>query len=92
MIKKLKAVTKVKNKLGIHVRPATYLAKLLQSMHSNVILTYKEKSINARSIMSIMILAASIGSKLVISAKGPDAQQAVDALCHLIEDKFGEEE
>ena len=49
---------KIKNDLGLHIRPATYIAKLLQSFKSSVEFTYKSETINARSIMSILTLVA----------------------------------
>lgn len=91
MEKKVEAVTKVKNKLGLHVRPATVIAKILQKRKAKVTLTYKGESVNARSIMSIMILAAPKNAQLKIEAEGSDAEITLEELLMAFENRFGEE-
>jgi phosphocarrier protein len=56
-VKKLTCKVKVKNTLGLHARPATMIAKLLQESRSQVKILYKEEIIDARSIISILMLA-----------------------------------
>lgn len=91
MQKKVESITKVKNKLGLHVRPATYIAKILQKSQSKVTLTYKGESVNARSIMSIMILTAPKNAKVKIEVEGVDAEKTLSSLLHAFETQFGED-
>lgn len=85
------AFVKVKNKLGLHVRPASTIAKILQKRNAKVLLTYKGETVNARSIMSIMILAAPKNAQLKITAEGSDAEETLKELLFAFENRFGEE-
>lgn len=91
MEQKVESFAKVKNKLGLHVRPATTIAKLLQKKKAKVTLTYKGESVNARSIMSIMILAAPKNAKLKIEVEGVDAKETLNDLLQAFDNKFGED-
>ena len=91
MEEKIESVAKVQNKLGLHVRPAATIAKLLQKRKAKVTLTYKGETVNARSIMSIMILAAPKNAKLKIEVEGIDAKETLDDLMQAFESKFGED-
>ena len=73
------------------MRPATTIAKILQKRKAKVTLTYKGESVNARSIMSIMILAAPKNAQLKIQAEGCDAQETLVELKTAFENRFGEE-
>ncbi|MBI3211351.1 MAG: HPr family phosphocarrier protein [Simkania negevensis] len=90
MEEKLQQTVKVKNNLGLHVRPASYIAKLLQGSKSKVTLTYKKTTINARSIMSIMILAAPKNARITICAQGVDAKVIIQKLAQAFEMEFEE--
>lgn len=81
---------KIKNTLGLHARPAAIIAKLLQVSKSSVTFTYKKETINARSIMSILMLAASKNSYITINANGDDAELVVQKLVDAFENQFGE--
>jgi phosphocarrier protein len=81
----------VQNKLGIHARPAALFAKTANRFKSDVFVEKDGETINAKSIMGLMMLAAGPGSKLVVVAKGPDAAAAVDAIEEIVKNKFGEE-
>jgi phosphocarrier protein HPr len=81
---------KVKNALGLHARPATIIVKLLQASKSAVSFTYKKEMINARSIMSILMLAANKNSQITITADGEDAEEIVSRLVEAFENEFGE--
>lgn len=85
------ATVKVKNKLGLHVRPAATIAKILQKRKAKVTLTYKGESVNARSIMSIMILAAPKNAQLRIQVEGNDAEETLSELKAAFENRFGED-
>ncbi|MDR3624267.1 MAG: HPr family phosphocarrier protein [Chlamydiales bacterium] len=81
---------KVKNALGLHTRPATAIVKLLQDCKSQVSFTYKKDTINAKSIMSILILAARKNSKITITAEGSDADEIIGKLVDAFDTSFGE--
>ena len=81
----------MRNKLGLHVRPATQIAKILQKRKAKVTLTYKGQSVNARSIMSIMILAAPKNAQLKIEVEGSDARLTLEELLSAFTKKFGED-
>jgi phosphocarrier protein len=81
----------IKNKLGLHARPASLLVKLAGKFESEIQLAKDDTEINAKSILGVMMLAAGPGQCITISAKGSDAEEAVDAIASLIESGFGEE-
>lgn len=81
----------VQNKLGIHARPAALFAKTANKFKSDVFVEKDGETINAKSIMGLMMLAAGPGSKILVIAKGPDAADAVKAIEELLESKFGED-
>ena len=78
------------NKYGLHARPAMQVVQLAQKYSSNIEVTKDALKVDAKSIMSVMRLAATKGTMLRISANGDDAQQAVDAISELISNGFGE--
>ncbi|HSX12299.1 MAG TPA: HPr family phosphocarrier protein [Rhabdochlamydiaceae bacterium] len=88
---KLQRKVKIKNGLGLHARPATSIAKLLQKFKASVTFTYRHESVNARSIMSILMLAANKNSQIIITCDGEDAQEAMDSLVEAFEKRFGED-
>ena len=87
---KLVSRVKVKNALGLHARPATLIVKLLQGFKSSVTFTYKKETINARSIMSILILAIRKNTQLTIAVEGEDAEETMESLVQVFENQFGE--
>ena len=86
------ATTTISNKLGLHARASAKLTKLAGSFPCEVCMAKGERRVNAKSIMGVMMLAAGIGSEVVIDTDGDQAQEALDALLALIADKFGEGE
>ncbi|MEQ6437880.1 HPr family phosphocarrier protein [Comamonas sp. w2-DMI] len=80
----------ISNKLGLHARASAKLTKLAGSFPCDVWMTKGERRINAKSIMGVMMLAAGVGSEVVLETDGEQEQQAMDALVALINDKFGE--
>ena len=80
----------VVNRQGVHARPAAEIVKAASKFKSDVTIVRDDLEVNGKSIMGVMMLAAEQGSTLVLRAKGPDADQAVDAIAHLIASKFGE--
>ena len=83
---------KVKNALGLHARPAAMIAKLLQGASSQVTLTYKQETVNARSIMSILMLAIKKNSLITLTIEGDDADDVLAKLIDAFENQFGEED
>jgi phosphocarrier protein len=81
----------VKNRAGIHARPAALIVQTAGKYESQVYISRDSQQINAKSIMGIITLGAAYDTKLVISADGPDEQEAVDALVRLFENRFEEE-
>ena len=88
---KLTAKVQVKNAMGLHTRPATEIVKLLQRFKSKVSLTYKKDTINARSILGILMLAACQNSRITIAIEGEDAEETMQALVEAFEKGFGTE-
>ena len=80
------------NKLGLHARASTKLTQVASQFGSEVWIERNNRRVNAKSIMGVMMLAASKGSKVVLEATGADEQAAIEALAVLINDKFGEGE
>jgi phosphocarrier protein HPr len=82
----------ISNKLGLHARASAKLTKLAGSFPCEVWLSKGERRINAKSIMGVMMLAAGLGSEVVVETIGEQADAALAALLALINDKFGEGE
>jgi phosphocarrier protein len=80
------------NKYGLHARPAMQFVELANQFQSQIEVSNGVLSVDAKSIMSVMRLAATQGSTLKISLDGPDASEAADALEALIHDGFGQME
>jgi phosphocarrier protein HPr len=80
------------NKLGLHARASAKLTKLAGSFPCQVWLAKGDRRVNAKSIMGVMMLAAGIGSEVVLETDGEQEQEAMQALLALINDKFGEGE
>ena len=81
----------VSNKLGIHARPAALFVKTANRFQCDVFVEKDGEKVNGKSIMGLMMLAAGPGSKLTVSADGPDASQALAEIEALIKRKFDEE-
>ena len=86
----IQTTTTISNKLGLHARASAKLTKLAGSFACEVWMSKGERRVNAKSIMGVMMLAAGIGTPVVVETSGVDEQTAMDALLALIADKFGE--
>ncbi|KTF28556.1 phosphotransferase system, HPr-related domain protein [Chlamydia pecorum] len=84
------AVCVVKNPSGIHVRPAGTLVLLLEGEECEVSFTFGKKTINAKSIMSILMLGVPQGGEVMVSVQGKDAQRVLKKLQDAFESGFGE--
>lgn len=80
------------NKLGLHARASAKLSQLAGKFECEVWLARGSRRVNAKSIMGVMMLAATKGTKVMIETNGVDEAQAIEALVALVEDYFGEGE
>ena len=80
------------NKLGLHARAASKLVNCASQFASEVFITRKGNRVSAKSIMGVMMLAASKGVELELEVEGEDEQACRDAIIELINDRFGESE
>lgn len=80
------------NKLGLHARASTKLTQIAAQFASQIWIGRNNRRVNAKSIMGVMMLAASKGSKVTLEADGEDETAAMAALVALINDRFGEGE
>lgn len=87
---KLANKVRIKNRLGLHTRPATEIVKLLQGSKSDVSFTYKRETVNAKSILSILMLAVSKNAHITITVEGSDAEETMDKLLRAFDSSFGE--
>ena len=82
----------IPNKLGLHARAAAKLVSTASGFSSQVYLERNGNRINGKSIMGVMMLAASQGSEVTIITEGEDEKQALHSLLALVQDGFGEEQ
>lgn len=88
----ISTTTTISNKLGLHARASAKLTKLAGSFPCDVWIARGERRVNAKSIMGVMMLAAGLGSEVMLETSGPQEQECMDALLALMADKFGEGE
>jgi phosphocarrier protein len=81
----------LRNQLGLHARAASRFVELAGQFRSRIRISSEGSVVDGKSILGILTLAAPVGSTIVILAEGADAEQAVDRLAALVEDRFGEE-
>jgi phosphocarrier protein len=81
----------IRNRLGLHARAAARFVHAANRYRSRVTLSRRGKTMDGKSILGILLLAASEGSRLEVAAEGEDETEAVEALAALIEGGFGEE-
>ncbi|HBR96699.1 MAG TPA: HPr family phosphocarrier protein [Gammaproteobacteria bacterium] len=80
------------NKLGLHARAAAKLVKLVSAYESHIEIGKSGQMVNAKSIMGVMMLAASRGSQMTLTAEGNDEEAAMEAVTALINNRFDEDE
>jgi len=80
------------NQLGLHARAAAKLVKLAANFSSHIEIGREEQMVNAKSIMGVMMLAASKGTTVQLRIEGEDQKQAMTAITDLINDRFEEEQ
>ncbi len=82
----------ISNKLGLHARAAAKLVTLSGRFESEIFLERNGNRVNSKSIMGVMMLAAAQGTRLVLTADGPDEEAAVAEIVALVENRFDEAE
>jgi len=84
----IKSCFTVLNEKGLHTRPSTELVKCVSGFKSDVTLSYQDMSVNGKSLLGILLLAAHRGAKIQIEARGEDAEACVEAILALSKEKF----
>jgi phosphocarrier protein len=87
-----RATLEIKNRLGLHARAAVQLVQAVTNLDAEVAIEKDGQSVNGRSIMGIMMLAAEQGSTIDVTTSGPQAGEALDAIRELVEARFNEAE
>ena len=82
----------IRNRKGLHARASAKFVKCAETFDAEVRVTRDGQSVGGTSIMGLMMLAAGIGTTILIEAEGPDAPEAIAALTELVLDGFGEED
>ncbi|MEM8541334.1 MAG: HPr family phosphocarrier protein [Pseudomonadota bacterium] len=82
----------IQNKKGLHARASARFVQTVEAFDVAITVTKDGVNVGGTSIMGLMMLAASQGCSIAVSAKGADAQSAMDAIETLVNDKFGEGE
>ncbi len=85
---KVKGYFTVLNEKGLHTRPSTELVRCTSGFKAQITLIYQGLTVNAKSLLGILMLAAGKGAKIEVEAEGPDAEEALSALIALSEQKF----
>jgi phosphocarrier protein len=88
----IKQEIEIINKLGLHARASTKLTQVAAQFFSQIWIERNGRRVNAKSIMGVMMLAASKGSKITLETDGKDEAEAMEALTQLINNRFGEGE
>ena len=82
----------IHNRLGLHARAAARFVHVANRFESSVTVSKGTSKVDGKSILGLLTLAASRGSRLLISVDGPDEKKALDELVKLVRDRFGEAE
>lgn len=82
----------IKNKLGLHARPAAVFVQLANKFESNISVTKGNQTVNGKSIMGILMLEANKGSTVHLTVEGQDSKQAVEELTKLLLDEIDTQE
>ena len=81
----------IRNRLGLHARAAAKFVQLATRFRAQIRVSHDGRVMDGKSIMGILLLAASCGTTITIIGEGPDEHEALSALCQLIDSGFGEE-
>ncbi len=80
------------NKLGLHARAAAKLVQTASRFQADITLKHNGREVSGKSIMGVMMLAAGKGTTIDVTTAGADADEAMQAIRELIDDRFGEPE
>lgn len=83
-------VATIKNELGLHARAAAQFVQTAAKYQAEITVSKDGEEVNGKSILSLMMLAAPIGSEIELKAEGDDARELLESLLQLIDNKFGE--
>ncbi|GAK52753.1 phosphocarrier protein HPr [Candidatus Moduliflexus flocculans] len=83
-------VATIKNELGLHARAAAQFVQTANKFRAEITVSKDGEEVNGKSILNLMMLAAPIGSEILLKADGEDALEMLESLLRLIENKFGE--
>jgi phosphocarrier protein HPr len=86
-----RAKAKIVNKKGLHARASAKIVEASARFKSQITVRYGDQTVDAESILDLMMLAAGMGKEIEIEAVGPDAEEAITAMVALVEAKFGED-
>ena len=81
----------ISNKRGLHARASAKFVNMAETFNAQISVSRGDETVNATSIMGLMMLGTSIDTNITIAARGQDAEAAIDALAALVADKFGED-
>jgi phosphocarrier protein HPr len=82
----------ITNKRGLHARASAKFVQMVERFKADITVTRNNETVGGNSIMGLMMLSAGPGSSVIVSASGPEAREAIEALTTLVTTKFGEEE
>jgi phosphocarrier protein HPr len=82
----------ITNKRGLHARASAKFVQMAERFNAEITVTRGSETVGGNSIMGLMMLAAAPGTSITVTAKGPQAQEALDALTELVNSRFGEED
>ena len=82
----------ITNKRGLHARASAKFVQMAERFNAEITVTRGAETVGGNSIMGLMMLAAGIGSSIIVTAKGPQAREALDAITELVTSRFGEED
>jgi len=86
-----RAIVRIANQKGLHARASAKIVEAAARFQSRITISRDGQSVDARSIMGLMMLAASLGAEIAIEAEGPDSDAALAAIVALAQAKFGED-
>jgi phosphocarrier protein HPr len=82
----------ITNKRGLHARASAKFVQMVERFNAEITVTRGSETVGGNSIMGLMMLAAAPGTSIVVTAKGPQAREALEALTELVGSRFGEED
>jgi phosphocarrier protein HPr len=88
----LERIVEITNKKGLHARASAKFVQAVENFDADVTVTRGSETVGGTSIMGLMMLAAGPGTSITIHARGKDAAEAMNAICALVNSRFGEDD